>query len=136
MKINIEIDSDLWAKFKEKVRGEGKTLTEAAPQLMELALRNYIEPPVAVPQPATLQDNPLKEEVRESYRALAKEVLSDLPIIDRPATVAQKPVPQSVEVPRCELCDKPSPRRHPGPEGKAVCYECWKGALTNSMCPS
>lgn len=44
MKIMIDLNADLWARFKEKVKSGGKTLTEVVPTVFEPALQTYLEP--------------------------------------------------------------------------------------------
>ena len=45
MKTQIDIDTDLWNRFKEKVTAEGKTLREMVPYVFEPAIMTYLNPP-------------------------------------------------------------------------------------------
>ena len=48
MKTQIDVDGELWAKFREKVHSEGKTLSQVVPTVIEPALRAYVDPLVIV----------------------------------------------------------------------------------------
>ena len=50
MKIQIDIDGEVWSKFREMVQGQGKTLREVVPGVIEPVLRGYVDPPQTIPE--------------------------------------------------------------------------------------
>lgn len=105
MKTQIEINDQLWNDFKAKVNADGKTLREVVPTVLEPALRAYVERTTITPPP---------------------------PPPDAPQVIPEpkKAIPETPVVRRCELCDMPSERLFSSGPYK-VCYNCWKGTLTN-----
>ena len=100
MKIQVDLNEQLWNDFKSKVQGEGKTLREVVPTLFEPALRAYLEP----------------SKPEERFTPDPEIILKAVP-------------PPMPTVKRCELCDMPVDRLFHS-EGRRVCYSCWKGELT------
>lgn len=107
MKIQVDLDAELWGRFKDKVTTQGKTLKEVVPGVLEPALKAYIEPMQCV--------------------SLGGADSPELPIVDRITPLKHVPPPQPTR--RCELCDNPTERLFASGVYK-VCYACWKAAIT------
>lgn len=150
MKIQVDLDGELWAKFRSKVHHEGKTLGSVVPTIFEPALRAYLDPPkcseCAPPILAT------KEEAEKIIRESANR---GFPVLDtartralqEPTTIETAPIeftgpttekklvaverisPPLPTVKRCELCDQVVDRLFAS-AGRKVCYACWKNQLS------
>lgn len=121
MKIQIDIDGELWAKFREKVHGQGKTLASVVPGVLEPALESFIECGDE-PKP-TVAD--IQKSYRQQDRALETGPMhNDGYFVDAIRKEKEASLPQ---VKRCELCDMPTDRLYA--TGKyRTCYSCWKAA--------
>lgn len=99
MKIQIDINADLWAKFRDKVHGQGKTLASVVPGVLEPALKAYVEPPNCF--------NPFFQVDQSQMQSIGS--------------------PPLIPIKRCELCDMPTDRLYASGMYK-TCYSCWKSA--------
>lgn len=129
MKIQIDLEKDLWIKFRDKVQGDGKTLREVVPTLFEPALREYLDPPVKWKNTC---DKCGKEIIGIEWinGDGSLKVCNDCKMDEPPKS--PPPIPT---VKRCELCDMPVDRLFHS-EGRKVCYSCWKGELTKDREPT
>lgn len=101
MKVQIDIDAELWAKFRAKVHHQDKTLGEVVPLVVEPALRAYVD--------------------GDQLPLVAVETVG--------RTMFSSPAMTSETVKRCELCDMPTERFHLF-QNYRVCYSCWKKGIT------
>lgn len=116
----IDLNADLWARFKEKVKSGGKTLTEVVPTVFEPALQTYLEP-----KWVNRCDKCGKEIIGiewlngdGSAKICGECFAEEVPSIPQ---VKPPPIPT---VKRCELCDKVVEKLFRKGE-KRVCYPCW-----------
>lgn len=113
MKVQIDIDSELWGRFRSKViNDEGKTLAEVVPGVVEPAIRAYL-----------------------TAMEFVEHIIQpdELPILDRVTPLPK--VPLSSFSRRCDSCDALSERLFSS-NGKSVCYSCWKAAITAIPVPT
>lgn len=120
MKIQIDLDPELWNRFRDVVIAKGQTLKEVVPTVFEPALRWYLHDPPKI----GLVENP---------KVIESEVNMSLPVEDSPQSeeaISRTINPPYPPVKRCDLCDMPTERTF-NHKGRKVCYVCWRDGIIN-----
>lgn len=144
MKVQIDIDGELWTKFREKVFYCGKLLRDVVPTVIEPALKEYLETH-GIPSKYVNKCDKCGQEIRgveflsgDGMTKLCMACMnpSELPTVDRikEAPGFAKAIVETFHPTfrRCELCDMPTDKVFASGPYK-VCYSCWKSASNNAQ---